>query len=115
MCFCPLCDTKLSCYQTNVCKQYFCASKKVSVNNVVFSHYELMKYPDNSVCTQYVIEPFQIYSQLNETTILLLHKVDDDYDEFISTELATHKYSLMLFMDNIEEIKNKIKRYTLFI
>jgi hypothetical protein len=74
-----------------------------------------MRYPDNSVCTQYIIEPFQVYSQDKETTILLLNKSNNYKSDFTSTELATQKYTLMLFRDNIEEIKNKIKRYTLFI
>jgi len=76
-------------------------------------HYEFYRYPDGSVFMQYIIPPIHVMSQENATTIYLMQK--DIYAmQYIEYELTTKKGSMFLVRDNIEEIKNKIKVYSLF-
>lgn len=117
MYLCPICNQKLHCdFGSYVnCKRYYCVLPKSSyrLGSVSLPHYEFYRYPDGSVFMQYIIPPIHVMSQENATTIYLMQK--DIYAmQYIEYELTTKKGSMFLVRDNIEEIKNKIKVYSLF-
>lgn len=113
--FCPICKHKLQFDNRSVCKKYYCYGKRYSVNNTIYPHYEFYRYKDDSVSFQYIILPFQVFSQENETTINYLITSSQYWTEFYVKELGTQNNSMFLIENSFDIINNKLKKLLLFL
>ena len=112
---CPICNKRLT-YKPGAyigCKIYMCSNISYRIGIINYPHYEFYRFKDKSVYFQYIIPPIRITSQENESTIYFLKKTPYilNYNE---KELVTRKGSMFLVNGNVEEIKDKIKMYSLF-
>lgn len=115
-CICPICNIKLKTNIFGICNRYYCPSYlfQISLQNKTFytNHYELIRYSDESIYQQYIIESLRVINQYNMLTIYLLTK--NGYDLYFSRELVKRNSCLYLTKYNTKEIMDKLKTYLVF-
>jgi len=112
---CPICDKRMYFEVTPLvrAKYYCCKTEIFNIGHSNFPHYEFYRYKDGSVYFQYIIDPIMIMSQENESTIYLLKEINNWSHS--SHELATKKKTMFLVHETLEEIKNQIRLYEMFV
>ncbi len=113
---CPICNSYMNETNNSVCKIYFCREKDnyYRVDNVGYSHYEFIRYKSGEVLFHYFIPPIMIWSTKEQTEVYLNEKYSNSAT-YYSRQIAQITNPLFLVEDNVEDIKKKIKIYSLFI
>jgi hypothetical protein len=112
---CPICNSHMTERATSVCKQYSCNKGRYTVNSVNYSHYDFIRYQNGEVLFHYFIPPIMVWSTEGETEIYLNEKYQGTVNSYYSRLIAKNTNPLYLVEDNLEDIKKKIKIYSLFI
>lgn len=112
---CPICNSRMNKISTSICIQYHCATNLYKVDRTRYSHYEFIRYKTGEVLFHYFIPPIMVWSSNDETEIFLNEKYQNTVNSYYSRLIAKSTKTLFLVDGNFEEIKKKIKIYSLFI
>lgn len=111
---CPICDCDLWFETTQVAKIYKCPNgvhlRGYSSRSI--PHYEFLRYKDDSVATNFIIDEWWVMSDEEYSTINLIIK--NQYGVYSVSELGYRKSPMLLGIDNLDKIKKKLNLLNLF-